>query len=319
MPRWLVYCMISMLIWAAWSLLSPIAARDLSGSMVQVLSSAGLIPCVLLLLFSKNLKKATHFGRGLVLATATGLMGGAGNIMVYKAIQSNGPVSLVFPISCMAPLIPILAAPVLFKEKILRIQAFGIGLSLGAIFLLNTAPAPLGTATPIAFFSEWMVYTLLSLVLFGITFITQKGATYFISSELSTIAFAAGFFLLDVIVILTDPSLTWKIPARSGWVSVLIGALMGAGSLTLFAAYRYGKASIVTPLSQLFPAITVVVAVPLFHESIDMPRGIGIVAALVAGAILSIEKANSEPSASAAGFTRNMTIEPEVPNTMKPG
>jgi uncharacterized membrane protein len=194
MPRWLAYCLISMLIWATWSLLSPIASRDLSGSMAQVLSSVGLIPCVLLLLFSKNLKKATHFGKGLALATATGLMGGAGNIMIYKAIQSNGPVSLVFPISCMAPLIPILAAPVLFKEKILRIQAFGIGLSLVAIFLLNSAPAPSATTTHVTFFSDWMVYTLLSLVLFGLTFITQKGATYFISCELSTIAFAAGFF-----------------------------------------------------------------------------------------------------------------------------
>lgn len=314
MPRWLAYCSISMLIWAAWSLLSPIASRDLSGSMVQVLSSVGLIPCVLLLLFSKNLKKATHFGKGLALATATGLMGGAGNIMIYKAIQSNGPVSLVFPISCMAPLIPILAAPVLFKEKILRIQAFGIGLSLVAIFLLNTAPAPSATTTHVSFFSDWMVYTLLSLVLFGFTFITQKGATYFISCELSTIAFAAGFLVLDVIVFLTDSSLSWNIPATSGWVSIFIGTLMGAGSLTLFAAYRDGKASIVTPLSQLFPAITVVVAVPVYHESIDLPRGIGIVAALVSGAILSIEKSNSEPAVSGEGQNRRAEVEREASN-----
>jgi len=70
---------------------------------------------------------------------------------------------------------------------------------------------------------------------------------------------------------------------------------MGAGNLTLFAAYRHGKASIVTPFSQLYPIITVLVAVPLYREPIDLLRGIGIVAALGAGLILSIEK--TEPPA----------------------
>ncbi|MGH8246686.1 MAG: EamA family transporter, partial [Gammaproteobacteria bacterium] len=71
--------------------------------------------------------------------------------------------------------------------------------------------------------------------------------------------------------------------------------------LTLFAAYRHGKASIVTPFSQLFPIITVLVAVPLYHETIDLLRGIGIVAALAAGVILSIEKTDSPAVQETAG------------------
>ena len=71
---------------------------------------------------------------------------------------------------------------------------------------------------------------------------------------------------------------------------------MGAGTLTLFAAYRYGKASIVTPFSQLFPILTVLIAVPLYHERLDLLRFIGIAAALGGGIILSLEK--STPPAS---------------------
>ena len=137
--------------------------------------------------------------------------------------------------------------------------------------------------------------------IFGITFITQKGATYFISDELSTVAFTVGFVLLDLVLLPTDRSLSWNIPAKAGWVSVFIGILMGVGSLTLFAAYRYGKASIVTPLSQLYPIITVLVAVPLYHETIDLLRGIGVVAALGAGVILSIEKSDSPVVLETAG------------------
>jgi len=300
MPKWLIYCTVSMLIWAIWSLLSPIASRDLSGSMIQILSSAGLIPFALLLLFSKNLRKGAHRGKGLLLALATGITAGAGNIMLYNALGHHGPASLVFPITSMSPLIPVLAAPFLFKEKIRGHQAFGIAVALIAILLLNTSPSPSPTVAAFSFFSKWMLYTLLALLIFGITFITQKGATYFISDELSTVAFAVGFVLLDIFLLLTDRSLSWNIPAKAGWVSVFIGVLMGAGSLTLFAAYRYGKASIVSPFSQLFPIITVLVAVPLYHEPIDLLRGIGILAALGAGIILSIERTQSLPLRGAA-------------------
>ena len=133
----------------------------------------------------------------------------------------------------------------------------------------------------------------MNLVIFGVTFITQKGATYFISDQLSVVGFTVGFVLLDFVLFLTDRSLSWNIPVKAGWVSIFIGILMGAGSFTLFAAYRHGKASIVTPYSQLFPVITVLVAVPVYHETIDVVRGIGIVAALGAGIILSIEKTES--------------------------
>jgi drug/metabolite transporter (DMT)-like permease len=299
MPKWLAYATVSMLIWALWSLLSPIASRDLSGAMVQILSSVGLIPFALLLLFSRNLKKYTHLSKGIILALATGLTAGWGNVLLYEALGAHGPVSLVFPIISMAPLIPVLSAPFLFKEKIRGLQAFGIGVALVAIVLLNTTPASAGPDGGFNLFSKWMLYTLLSLVVFGITFLTQKGATYFISDELSTVIYTVGFVLLDFVLVLSDRTLSWNIPKTAGWVSVFIGVLMGVGSLTLFAAYRHGKASIVTPFSQLFPVITVIVAVPLFHESIDLLRGAGIVAALGAGVILSTEKAEPAPDQAA--------------------
>ena len=290
MPKWLVYSTVSMLMWAIWSLVSPIASRTLSGSMVQLLSSIGLVPVALLLLFSPRLRKGTDFGKGLLLALVTGILAGTGNIFLYNALANQGPVSLVFPITSMAPLVLVLSAPFLFKEKLRGIQALGVGLALIAILLLNTTPSASASASPVSVFSRWMLYALLSLLAFGATFLAQKGATYFISDELCTVAYAVGFILLDFVLLATDRSLTWNVPAQAGWVSLFIGVLMGLGTLTLFAAYRHGKASIVTPFSQLFPIITVLVAVPLYHEQIDLLRGIGIAAALAAGVMLSMEK-----------------------------
>ena len=291
MPKWLVYSSLSLVTWALWSLVSPIASRDLSGSMVQLLSSVGLLPVALVLLFSRRLREGANLRTGFLLALATGILAGTGNIFLYTALSAHGPVSLVFPITSMAPVVPVLAAPFLFHERLRAVQGLGAGLALLAIVLLNTAADP-PVAAPAGDSPSWMLYSLLSLLAFGATFLTQKGATYFISDELSTVAYTGGFLLLDIVLIAADRSLTWNVPALAGWASVFIGVLMGIGSLTLFAAYRHGKASVVTPFSQLFPVITVVAAVPLFHERLTLPRGIGIVAALAAGVILSLEKSD---------------------------
>ncbi|MCI0537040.1 MAG: DMT family transporter [Verrucomicrobiales bacterium] len=302
MPKWLIYSTISMLIWAAWSLLSPIASAGLSGGMIQLLSSAGLIPVALLLLFSKNLRQGAHLSKGLALALATGVLAGTGNIMLYHALAHGGPVSVVFPLSSLAPLVPVLAAPVLFQERIRGIQWGGIAVALLAVVLLNATPSTGAAIASASLGSTWMMYALLSLVLYGITYLPQKGATYFISDELSTVAFAVGFLVLDVALLMTDGSLTTNIPVKAGTVSVVIGTLTGFGSLTLFMAYRHGKASIVTPYIQLFPVITVLLGVPLFRERIDWWRGIGIALALGAGVVLSLDK--DAPSLASQGGPR---------------
>lgn len=295
MPKWLIYATLSMLNWAAWSLLSPLASNGLSGGMIQIVSSVGLVPVALLLLFSKNLRKGANLRKGLLLALVTGVLAGTGNIMVYNAVAHGGPVSVVFPLSSLATVVPVLAAPLLFKERIRGVQVGGIAVALIAVVLLNITPSPESTGSEAPgesfnLFTTWMVYTLLSVLIFGITYLPQKAATYYISDELSTVAFAVGFIVLDVVLLFTDPSLTWAIPVKAGAASLVIGVLMGLGSLTLFMAYHHGKASIVTPYVQLFPVISVLVGVPLFHERIDWLRGIGIVAALAAGVVLSLDK-----------------------------
>src|SRR5262245_48574462 len=100
MPKWLFYATISMLIWAAWSLVAPIASDGLSGGMVQVLSSLGLLPVALvLLLTTKDLFRGAHLGKGIALAAATGIGAGLGNVFSYMSLNNGGPVSVVFPIT----------------------------------------------------------------------------------------------------------------------------------------------------------------------------------------------------------------------------
>ena len=70
---------------------------------------------------------------------------------------------------------------------------------------------------------------------------------------------------------------------------------MASATLTLFVAYRWGKASIVTPLTALYPLVTVLLAGFILKEHFDLIKVAAIALALTAGLALSIEGKSSPP------------------------
>lgn len=74
---------------------------------------------------------------------------------------------------------------------------------------------------------------------------------------------------------------------------------MAIGTLALFAALRRGKASIVTPLTALYPLVTVILAVLFLHEHFDSVKVAAIGLALLAAFALSREE-EAQPSATPA-------------------
>jgi bacterial/archaeal transporter family protein len=69
--------------------------------------------------------------------------------------------------------------------------------------------------------------------------------------------------------------------------AVLIGVLAGLGGVAYFAAMENGKASLVGPVTSLFPLLTVVLAVTFLKERMNRIQVAGIILGLIAIAILS--------------------------------
>jgi transporter family protein len=139
------------------------------------------------------------------------------------------------------------------------------------------------------------VYALAALVLYGVAGVTQKLATNHVSTELSTVCFALAFVPVALVVMAKWPVQNWRLTAGAWVLAVLTGALISTGTLTLFAAYRTGKASVVTALTALYPALTVVISVPLFDEKLDVRKVAAIALALGAGVALTFERARPTP------------------------
>ncbi len=138
---------------------------------------------------------------------------------------------------------------------------------------------------------SWIIYAALAMVFWGITGVTQKLATNRISSELSFLWFAYAMIAISLVLALTV-TLQWHVRPWICVLAVVGGTLNGLGALTSFKALESGgKASIVISLISLYPLLTVAFAVAVLHEQLTVHQGIGIMIAIIAAILLSLEPA----------------------------
>jgi uncharacterized membrane protein len=292
---WLFFSFLAIVLWGLFGVASRAATNSMSGTDLQVISTIGVVPIALLLLASPNFSKHPRsVGKGVIYSIATGLCGSVGNLAVFEALNRGGEASTVYPLTSVYPIVTVFLAVLILRERLNVYQVFGIGLALGALVLFNL-PSEGATTQPgqpgwQRFVAPWMALALVGLVLYGVAGVTQKLATNNISTELSTVCFALTFVPVAAAVMVLWPVKNWHLPAGVWTVAVLTGVLISTGTLTLFAAYRTGKASVVTALTALYPALTAVISIPLFHEKLDLPKGAAIALALGAGVALTYER-----------------------------
>lgn len=142
---------------------------------------------------------------------------------------------------------------------------------------------------------EWMWFAGIALVFWGITGVTQKLATNRISSALSFIWFAYAMIAISAVLAVAVP-IHWHLRAGIAMAAVAGGTLNGLGALTSFAALESGgKASVVISLISLYPLVTVAFAVTALHEHLTWIQGLGVVLAILAAILLSLEPKTSVP------------------------
>jgi transporter family protein len=145
----------------------------------------------------------------------------------------------------------------------------------------------------------WLFFAFIALVFFGISGITQKLSTNRISSELSFVWFAYAMAAISLVLLVTVP-MHWHVRPLIFWLAVGGGTLNGLGALTSFTALESGgKASIVISLISLYPLMTVGFAVIFLHERLTVTQFAGVVLAIVAAILLSLEPKAAEPEKSA--------------------
>lgn len=292
-PRWIFFSLLTIILYGFMGLAAKFASDNISPITVQVISTLGMIPTVVFLFCSRNLKIVQgKFRVGVGYAILVGIITAIAAIAMFSAFNAGGPASVVVPINSLASLVTVLLAWYFFREKLNPYQATGVVLSIIALILFNLESD--GTQVDPgswyqAIMSKWMLLALLSLIAAGTAQFFIKAATNHVSADLVTFIVVIVFLFLAGILIGTD-SFSWKMSLQDLIACLLVGVLGSVAFLTNTMAYATGMASLVAPLCSLFPVVTVILAVPVLGEKLTWLIIIAIIISSLAGFALAIEK-----------------------------
>jgi drug/metabolite transporter (DMT)-like permease len=297
-PLWLAYCLAAVVIFGLWGIFSTAASRRLSPWQVQVFSTLGMLPVAAVAASRKTFLAGSNLPRGIFWAFCTGIANAAGNVALFAALNLGAEASVIFPLTAMYPVVTIFAARLILNERLTLEQWAGVGLTLIAILLFSLvesdADSAAGAVSP-ARKAAWFALAGVCLLGFGLSGVSQKVATRYISDHMSIAAFIAANVPISIGIAAIQP-MEWEVGWTAWLLSLAIGLSIGVSTLLLFASFSAGgKAGIVTAMGALYPGITVLLAVPLFGERITPMKGLGIVVALAAGVLLSRERSEVPP------------------------
>ena len=132
----------------------------------------------------------------------------------------------------------------------------------------------------------WLWFALVTLFAWGMVGLLQKLSTNHLSAEGALIWLAVGFMILAPLLYPGRILFTYSAPAL-GW-ALLGGTFNALGTWALLAAMKAGgKASVVSPLTALYPVVVVLLAPLVLHEFITPFQGVGVGCALIAVVLLS--------------------------------
>ena len=133
-PKWLLYALLCILSWGVWGILTKLGSDAMTPSQMQVLFTLGMLPLVLLALKRLRFKLETD-QLGAMYGILNGIFTGLGLLAFYGAM-AKGKASIVGPVTALFPLLTVLLAFLVLKERMNKIQGAGVVLALAAIFIL---------------------------------------------------------------------------------------------------------------------------------------------------------------------------------------
>jgi uncharacterized membrane protein len=227
-----------------------------------------------------------HDGRSILFGVLIGLTGAGGQMLLFHAVHT-GPTYLIFPLIALSPIVTIAMSVGWLKERVSWIGGIGIVLALLALPLFDYEP---GGATH-GFGVAWFLYSLIILVAWGVQAFFIKLANETMSAE--SIFFymtLMGLALIPVALYMTDFSQPINYGLGGPWLAAITQILNSVGALTLVYAFRYGKAIVVSPLTNAgAPLITALLSLALLGVVPQPLKIVGIVLAFLAAALLAIE------------------------------
>lgn len=282
---WLWYAIATTVLWGFWGAFTGLSAqRGFPDTLVYCVWALTMIPPALFAL-ARTGWKLEHDARSVAYGLVIGFLGAGGQMILFYAV-TKGPAYLIFPVISLSPVVTIALSYLLLRERTTLLGALGIVLALIALPLFDFSPEGLFAGEGMA----WLLPALIIMGSWGVQAYFMKVANRSMSAE--SIFFymtLTGLILGPVAWAMTDFSQPINWGADGPYLAAAIQLLNAVGALLIVYAFRYGKALVVSPLTNAgAPLMTAIISLLVVGVVPGHLKLVALGLALIAALLLSL-------------------------------
>ena len=282
---WLFFAVFTVCAWGLWgALIDTTAEAGFPETLGYVVWSLTMIPPALVALRLIGWKLEYH-PRAVALGCAVGFLGAGGQLILFSTLRI-APAYLVFPFIALSPLVTILLALAISRERAGWKGWVGIVLALCAGVMLSYSGEGTGGV------GLWVLFALLVFLAWGIQgFIISYANKTLAAESIFFYMMLTGLILAPVALWMTDFSRPINWGLTGPYMAAAIQVLNAVGALFLVYAFRYGKAIIISPLINAgAPVVTVAISLMIYWTIPHPAHSVGIAIAIVAALLMALEE-----------------------------
>jgi drug/metabolite transporter (DMT)-like permease len=296
MRPWLIYAILTTVFWGIWGALIEIPEKaGFPATLGYAVWALTMIPPALVALRIIGWKLEFD-KRSIFLGCLVGFTGAGGQLVLFQALRM-GPAYLVFPFISLSPVITIILSYLFLRERASKRGWIGITIALIAIPLLAYQSPDSGASGN----SLWIVLSLIVFLAWGLQAYIMRFANNTMKAEsIFFYMMVTGIMLIPVALLMTDFSAPINWGLKGPYAAAGIQILNSIGALMIVYAFRYGKAIIVSPLTNaVAPVMTIAISLSLYRVIPHPVIIAGMLLALISIFLMAIEDSGE-------------TLEPEI-------
>jgi transporter family protein len=136
LPKWLLYALLCVFWWGIFGFLAKLGSNQVAPRQMQILFTAGMLP-LLAAAFLNAGRRVDTDRVGVLYGILNGVLAGLGGLAYFAAME-KGKASLVGPVTSLFPLLTVVLAVLILRERMNRIQIAGIVLGMISIVILSS-------------------------------------------------------------------------------------------------------------------------------------------------------------------------------------
>lgn len=123
--KWFWYSLLCVLCWGGWTVLEKLASNRIPEQSIQYLFTFGALPVAVVLLAAQGFKLEKS-PKGILYGLGNGVLAGVGNIALAGAYRTGGNTSVITAATAMYPMITVLLAVTLLRERLTGLHKLGL-------------------------------------------------------------------------------------------------------------------------------------------------------------------------------------------------